>query len=329
MPNYTSLIEAKGSVSLFKSDVLADESVLQDNPGSSYVAAFYNNRYIDLFFLTNNTSRFPSGLQPVPSSWWANQRSPIAAEVKSGENNITVFFRTNRQINTTSQPWEEHAVQIVRFSIDTGIETGRYSFLTKQFENISPRGLEWFDDQYTTEYITGNTAAFDKEYGSYGVTASGISKDYKDALSEFSWVLNPSDSTGNSKSSKVSSILSATSDIDKLTGKKNVKDTFNFSTNPNIGDQFDSITNFSAKDKDTLQFSKSAFGLTTGKFAIAKTQKKLDKLLATDVNIVYFKPKGELIFNANGPEAGFGVDGGVFAQLVGAPTLKGSLVSFT
>lgn len=69
--------------------------------------------------------------------------------------------------------------------------------------------------------------------------------------------------------------------------------------------------------------------MSTGKFAITKKAKDLNKVLATDANFVYNQQKGELIFNANGAQPGFGDAGGVFALLVGAPKLIGSSVSFT
>jgi len=115
---------------------------------------------------------------------------------------------------------------------------------------------------------------------------------------------------------------------DTLTGVDKFSDTFIFGNTPEFGSSSDTIVNFSVKDKDALQFSKSAFGVSTWKFAIAKKSGNLNKFLATDTNIVYNQQKGELIFNANGPEAGFGVDGGVFAHLVNAPKLIGALVSF-
>ncbi len=141
------------------------------------------------------------------------------------------------------------------------------------------------------------------------------------------WWVDPF-STSSIGSASDAKTFNTKTGADALTGVNKSSDTFAFGSPPEYGSLSDKITNFSSKDKDILQFSKSAFGVSVGNFAIAKTQKKLNKVLASDVDIVYNQSKGELIFNANGPEAGFGVDGGVFAQLVGAPKLTAAAVSF-
>lgn len=141
-------------------------------------------------------------------------------------------------------------------------------------------------------------------------------------------VLGGSSSGGNGPTTSPNTWNTSTN-VDQFTGVAKQRDIFVFSADPGFGAQADSITNFSAKDKDVLQFSKSAFGISVGKFAIANNSKNLNKLLASDTNFIYNQKSGELIFNANGLEAGFGTDGGVFAQLVGAPKLTGGSVSFT
>ena len=88
------------------------------------------------------------------------------------------------------------------------------------------------------------------------------------------------------------------------------------------------MTGFNAKEKDILSISKSAFEIDRGTFAIAKKTKKLAKQLATSVDIVYNLQTGELILNANGAEPGYGDDGGVFAVLVGRPTVGSGSVQF-
>jgi hypothetical protein len=136
----------------------------------------------------------------------------------------------------------------------------------------------------------------------------------------FDWLFNPKNS--------LISIHQTNLGPDTLTGIAKKKDFFDFQSKPEYGSNTDKITNFSTKDKDQLRFSKSAFGVGTGKFAIAKDTKSLNKLLASDANFVYNQPKGELTFNANGIQSGFGENGGVFAVLVGKPSLVGSSVSF-
>jgi len=298
-------------------------AVPEDNPGTVLVAALYGDRYIDLYF----TSPFyDSGIRGVPSSWWADQRGPIAAEVRPGDDKITVFFRTNRRINVDYQPWANYQAQVVQFSVETGIETGRYNFQTKKFEALlPPRGLTWNDDGYTADFIAGNTAAFEREYG---IAVSSINKDYNDALSAFNWVLDPLSSSAGSQSGKSPSVILATEGIDKLTGQKKSRDVFEFSTPPNIGSQVDSIINFSYKNKDIIQISEEMFGITTGRFSVARKPKLLKKLLSKNIEVVYNQKNGQLILNANGSEPGYGEEGGVFAELVGAPKLIGDSVSF-
>jgi len=170
-------------------------------------------------------------------------------------------------------------------------------------------------------YITGWTTG-----SLHGQTNSGSSDAFIRKFG-FDNVINPGGSSSNSSGSGAA-IKQTTDTVDSLTGTNKTKDTFSFGAAPGYGNQKDSITNFSTKDKDVLQFSKTAFGVSKGKFAIARKAKDLTKVLATDANFVYNQQKGELIFNANGPEAGFGVDGGVFALLVGAPKLTSASVSF-
>lgn len=123
-------------------------------------------------------------------------------------------------------------------------------------------------------------------------------------------------------------VQAATTSIDTLLGSKNQKDQFQFILDPINESAPDRIVNFNTKEGDNIQISKAAFGIATGRFAVAKKPKSLNKLLSTDVDIVYNRKLGQLILNANGAERGVGVDGGVFALLSGSPLLNNSLVSF-
>lgn len=90
----------------------------------------------------------------------------------------------------------------------------------------------------------------------------------------------------------------------------------------------DKVSGFNAKEKDILSISKSGFEIDRGTFAIAKNAKILAKQLATSVDIVYNRQTGELILNASGAEPGYGDDGGVFAVLMGRPTVGSGSVEF-
>lgn len=119
-----------------------------------------------------------------------------------------------------------------------------------------------------------------------------------------------------------------TTSADNLVGNQNQKDQFQFILDPLNESAPDRIVNFNAKEGDTIQISKSVFGIASGRFAVAKKPKSLNKLLSSDVDIIYNKKSGQLILNANGAQPGFGDDGGVFALLAGNPTLNNSSVSF-
>jgi hypothetical protein len=132
-------------------------------------------------------------------------------------------------------------------------------------------------------------------------------------------------SSGSSGTSSPQTLTTTTS-VDTLTGIKKKKDIFKFDADPS--GQVDKVTGFNAKEKDVLSISKSAFGVDSGTFAVANNAKTLAKQLATSVDIVYYRKNGELILNANGPEPGFGDDGGVFAVLMGKPIVGSASVQF-
>ena len=127
-------------------------------------------------------------------------------------------------------------------------------------------------------------------------------------------------------SSNTPQTLTTTTSVDTLTGIKKKKDIFKFDADPS--GQVDKVTGFNAKEKDILSISKSAFKIDRGTFAIANNAKTLAKQLATSVDIVYSRQTGELILNANGAEPGYGDDGGVFAVLMGRPTVGNGSVQF-
>ena len=141
---------------------------------------------------------------------------------------------------------------------------------------------------------------------------------------------SPSNGTSGSSSgsggSSTTQTLTTTSSVDTLTGIKKKKDIFRFDADPS--GQVDKVTGFNAKEKDVLSISKSAFEIDRGTFAVAKNAKALAKQLGTSVDIVYNRQTGELILNANGAEPGYGDDGGVFAVLVGRPTVGSGSVQF-
>jgi hypothetical protein len=149
---------------------------------------------------------------------------------------------------------------------------------------------------------------------------------FQDNLVSVGKTSSGSGSSSGSGGSSTTQTLTTTSSVDTLTGIKKTKDIFKFDADPN--GQVDKVTGFNAKEKDILSISKSAFEIDKGTFAVAKNAKTLAKQLGTSVDIVYYQKKGELILNANGAEPGYGDDGGVFAVLMGRPTVGAGSVEF-
>ena len=152
------------------------------------------------------------------------------------------------------------------------------------------------------------------------------SRPFEDNLISVVSTSSGSGSSSGGGSSSTPQTLTTTSSVDTLTGIKKTKDIFKFDADPS--GQVDKVTGFNAKEKDILSISKSAFEIDKGTFAIAKNAKALAKQLGTSVDIVYYQKKGELILNANGADPGYGDDGGVFAVLMGRPTVGAGSVQF-
>ena len=62
-------------------------------------------------------------------------------------------------------------------------------------------------------------------------------------------------------------------------------------------------------------------------FATASRTKKLKKLARQDMDVIYFEPRGQLIYNQNGDNPGFG-RGGTFAILENKPELSSEAIHF-
>ena len=114
-----------------------------------------------------------------------------------------------------------------------------------------------------------------------------------------------------------------------LTGTAKAADLLVFANAPSFGkENADTITNFNPKEKDKLQIQLSQFGAdAAGTFKIAKNPKALTKALATSTDFIYLKSRGELYYNENGKQPGFG-DGGIFAILEGKPNINSTNIGF-
>ena len=88
------------------------------------------------------------------------------------------------------------------------------------------------------------------------------------------------------------------------------------------------ITNFNPST-DNLEIDADSFGIdSSATFAAGKNKKAVKKKLAKqDFDFLYDEKKGDLYFNENGAEKGFG-DGGIIAILKGAPELTSGNLEF-
>jgi Ca2+-binding RTX toxin-like protein len=119
---------------------------------------------------------------------------------------------------------------------------------------------------------------------------------------------------------------------DVLTGSKG-KDRFEFSSDRSFKQKDfgeDQITDFQSAQKDSIILSQTTFNKlesVVGKgFSVIAEFDGVNgdkKAETSGAFIVYNQKTGDLFYNANGSQAGFG-SGGLFATLEGAPELKES-----
>ena len=131
------------------------------------------------------------------------------------------------------------------------------------------------------------------------------------------------------RSNNVTGTVATSTTPDLHAGIARKADIFVLTDTPEFGaGTADSITNFNPKEKDRLQIQLSQFGADgAGTFKVAKNPKALSKALATSTDFVYLKSRGELYYNENGKQSGFG-DGGIFAVLEGNPTIRSANIGF-
>lgn len=89
--------------------------------------------------------------------------------------------------------------------------------------------------------------------------------------------------------------------------------------------RIDRIFGFNPSSGDMLEISSKAFkGIGSIDFEIAANRKQRRALAKSDADIIYQQSSGELFFNANGEDKGFGKSGGMFAILEGSPLISSS-----
>ena len=206
-------------------------------------------------------------------------------------------------------------------SVDSGGEVSGKVFSNPIDVTFSNPGAWDWDDRSVPGTPIATTDGFTQFF-----PAGWSNRPFQDNLVSVGKTSSGSGSSSGSGGSSTTQTLTTTSSVDTLTGIKKKKDIFKFDADPS--GQVDKVTGFNAKEKDILSISKSAFEIDKGTFAVAKNAKTLAKQLGTSVDIVYYQKKGELIVNANGVDPGYGDDGGVFAVLMGRPTVGAGSVQF-
>lgn len=87
----------------------------------------------------------------------------------------------------------------------------------------------------------------------------------------------------------------------------------------------DRIFGFNTSSGDMLAISRRVFkGIGSMDFEIAANRKQLRAMAKSDADIIYQESSGQLFFNANGEDKGFGKSGGMFAILEGSPLISSS-----
>lgn len=82
------------------------------------------------------------------------------------------------------------------------------------------------------------------------------------------------------------------------------------------------MTDFDPRQGDQIVLVSEAFGgLNQIRFAAVSGRRNIRAATVTERTLIYNNQTGELLFNANGSEPGFGT-GGVFARLQGAPVIS-------
>ena len=115
-------------------------------------------------------------------------------------------------------------------------------------------------------------------------------------------------------------LIGAGSGRDRLSGEAGA-DSFLFDRAGHCGRrQADLIRDFDAEEGDRILIDADSFG-GDGSVSVAANRREFRQLRnGSDADFLYFQPRGDLYYNADGDDRGFG-DGGLMADLKGAPEL--------
>ena len=135
------------------------------------------------------------------------------------------------------------------------------------------------------------------------------------------WRLDPSD-----PKTSLARVVSSGSGPKTLRATRKTRDAFTFDISNEFGGrQADRIINFNTSDNDQFHLDKDIFqDLTNINLATVSTKRQLKTEQEQTSNIIYFEPKGQLYFDRNDDQPGYGKNAGLFAILKGGPDLTES-----
>ena len=133
------------------------------------------------------------------------------------------------------------------------------------------------------------------------------------------------------QAAKLTRLIASRKGQANLKGRRQQADTFMFSVNNQFGsNKADDIIGFSADEGDALSLNSQTFsGLKNVRFASTTTLQEFNRQLERPSSIIYFEPFGELYFDQNGRQPGFGdpENSGLFAILKNAPSLSANNIN--
>lgn len=140
----------------------------------------------------------------------------------------------------------------------------------------------------------------------------------KDNVGRELWRLNPAD-----KSGALARVVSSKTGSSTMRATRETKDEFIFNLTKQFGHrQADTIINFQSDDGDQIHLDQEIFqGLTSINLVTVSSKRQLKAQQTQDSNLIYFEPKGELYFNRNGNQTGYGNNAGLFAVFKNQPDL--------
>ncbi|MEC8215272.1 MAG: ELWxxDGT repeat protein, partial [Cyanobacteriota bacterium] len=136
------------------------------------------------------------------------------------------------------------------------------------------------------------------------------------------WRLSES---GNSRS--LARVVQTQKGSRSMRAAKRTKDEFVFNLAKEFGhNKADRIINFKTSDGDQIHLDKEIFGLS-GKpidLVTVSSNRQLKAQQSQPSQFIYFEPKGQLYFDRNDEQTGYGKNAGLFAVLKGGPDLTES-----